>query len=411
MLGGGRSQRADSPELSPSPGPDGLCRAATRDRPSAWCFTGSGTELHSGLIQMTAPDSTVRRRLVRLTVLPGWLVLGTVAVLGAAGLVVAPEQSLPRRYQFLPLVASALLMGLPHGAVDHLTPSRARGRAVSLRDMAAVGLLYAVLGGLYAALWFLLPAAAFVVFILLTWVHWGQGEVHALGAVLAVEHLDTPGSRALTALARGTLPMLVPLVAFPGEYRFVASELVGLFGGSLGPLTAVFDPTGRAVVAVLVAGLLVGAVASGYRRADSRRSWAVDAGEVGLLVGFFSLVPPILAVGLYFTCWHALRHVGRLIALDPVAREALANGHTGRALGRFTRDATPLTLVSLALLGLLAALVPTSTAGVTDLVGLYLVLIAALTLPHVVVVAHLDREQAVWTPGKMGLTGGRPGQR
>ena len=203
---------------------------------------------------MTAPDSTVRRRLVRLTVVPGWLVLGTAAVLGAAGLVVAPEQSLPRRYQFLPLVASALLLGLPHGAVDHLTPSRARGRAVSVRDMAAVGLLYAVLGGLYAALWFLRPAAAFVVFILLTWVHWGQGEVHALGAVLAVEHLDTPGSRALTALARGTLPMLVPLVAFPGEYRFVASELVGLFGGSLGPLTAVFDPTGRAVVAVLVAG-------------------------------------------------------------------------------------------------------------------------------------------------------------
>ena len=354
---------------------------------------------------MSETESTVRRALVRLTVLPGWLVLGVATVLGVVAAVVAPGLSLPRRYQFLPLVASALVLGLPHGAVDHLTPSRARGQAVVARDVVAVGLLYAVLGGLYAAVWFVLPVAAFVVFILLTWLHWGQGEVHALGAVLAVDHLETPTQRGLTALARGTLPMLVPLVAFPGEYRFVAETLVGLFGGSLGPLTAAFTVRGRVAVAALVGLLLVAALAVGYRRADDRRLWAVDAGEVGLLVAFFAVVPPILAVGLYFTCWHALRHVGRLLALDPAARQALADGHTGGALARFTRDAIPLTLASLALLGGLAALVPTGPAGVADLVGLYLVLIAALTLPHVVVVAHLDREQAVWTPGRMRLRG------
>jgi Brp/Blh family beta-carotene 15,15'-monooxygenase len=128
---------------------------------------------------------------------------------------------------------------------------------------------------------------------------------------------------------------------------------------------------------------------------------------VGLLVAFFALVEPILAVGLYFTCWHALRHVGRLLALDPDARAALADGRVGAALTRFTRDATPLTLASLALLGGLALLVPASPAGLADLVGLYLVLIAALTLPHVAVVADLDRTQAVWTSRTMRLTGRR----
>ena len=337
--------------------------------------------------------------------LPGWGLLGVVAAVGAVRAVFAPGLSVPRSYQFVPLLASVAVLGLPHGAVDHLTPARARSRRATVRDMGVVGLLYAVLGGLYALLWFVLPVAGFVVFIGLTWLHWGQGEVHALGAVAGVDHLETPAQRALAALARGTLPMLVPLIAFPGEYRFVAETLVGLFGGSLGPLTAAFTPTGRLVVALLVGTLLAGSLTLGYRRADNLRGWALDTGELGLLVLFFALVEPILAVGLYFTCWHALRHVGRLLALDPDARTALAEGRVGAALARFTRDATPLTVASLALLGGLALFVPTSPAGIADLVGLYLVLIAALTLPHVVVVADLDRTQAVWTPGAMRLTG------
>ena len=338
--------------------------------------------------------------------LPGWVLLGAVTALGIGRAVLAPGLSLPRSYQFLPLVASALVLGLPHGAVDHLTPARARSGRASLRDMGLVALLYAVLGGLYAAVWFVAPTGAFAFFILLTWLHWGQGEVHALGAIAAVDHLETPLQRGLTALARGSLPMLVPLVAFPGEYRFVAETLVGLFGGSLGPLTAVFTQTGRLAVATLIGGLLVATLALGYARADSVRGWAIDAGEVGLLVTFFGVVDPILAVGLYFNCWHALRHVGRLMALDPAATEALAAGRPGDALAQFSRDAVPLTAVSLLLLGGLAALVPTGPAGLADLVGLYLVLIAALTLPHVVVVSYLDRTQDVWTPDPIALTGG-----
>lgn len=353
----------------------------------------------------TLQSPAVRESLVRLTIAPGWVLLGAAAALGAVRALLAPGLSLPRSYQFLPLVASALVLGLPHGAVDHLTPARARNRSAGLGDVVAVGLLYAVVGGLYAALWFLVPAGAFVVFILITWLHWGQGEVHALGAIAAVDHLDAPLQRGLTALARGTLPMLVPLVAFPGEYQFVAETLVGLFGGTLGPLTAAFTTTGRLAVATLVGTLLAVTLAAGYNRADNTRGWALDAGEVGLLVGLFAFVEPILAVGLYFTCWHALRHVGRLLALDPDAREALAAGHTAGALVRFTRDATPLTLASLLLLGGLAVLVPTGPAALADLVGLYLVLIATLTLPHVVVVTDLDRTQDVWTPNPVRLTG------
>lgn len=50
-----------------------------------------------------------------------------------------------------------------------------------------------------------------------------------------------------------------------------------------------------------------------------RRVWREDAFEIVLLAAFFALVPPVLAVGLYFCLWHSVRHVGRLMLLDPTS--------------------------------------------------------------------------------------------
>jgi Brp/Blh family beta-carotene 15,15'-monooxygenase len=346
---------------------------------------------------MTTTDA--RHTLVRLTVVPGWVVLAGASLLFVAGL------SLPLRYQFLPLVVSVALFGLPHGAIDHLAPTRVQGRRATPRTLAAVGVLYAVVGGVYAAAWFVVPVASFAVFILLTWLHWGQGEVHSLAALLGVSHLQTPTQRLLTALSRGTLPMLVPLVAFPDQYRFVAETLVGLFTDpTLGWATVVFTESGRLAVAGLITALFAVTLVLGYLRADERRDWVVDAGEVALLLLFFGTVPPILAVGLYFTCWHSLRHIGRLMAIDPGTRQTLTQNRYGQALARFGSDAAPLTAVSVLFLGVLYWLVPVTPGSLSEWVGLYLVLIAALTFPHVLVVVWLDREQAVWTSRPVLLT-------
>lgn len=341
---------------------------------------------------MTGDDEAVRHNLFRLTILPGWIVLGLTIpffLLGA---------SIPLRYQFLPLVASIVVFGLPHGAVDHLTPSRARGKHVTLRAMAAVGILYAVLMAAYGLVWFIYPVPAFVFFILLTWAHWGQGELHALATIVGVTHIETPLHRALVAISRGALPMLVPLVAFPAQYRFVTETVVGLFmSPNLGLVSAAFTVRGRSIVAVSLGLILLASVVLGYRRRANRREWRRESGELALLVVFFATVPPILAVGLYFSLWHALRHVGRLLALDPGARTALEDGNLMGALVQFFSDATPLTLGALAIMAMSYFFVPTTPVTLMEMVGLYLVVIALLTLPHVGIVTWLDFEQRVWS--------------
>ena len=331
-----------------------------------------------------------RRVASSFSIRPGWAVLGGVGLLSLA---VGP---IPRTYQYAPLVVSVLVLGLPHGAVDHLIGPRQFGERLTVRWLAVVGALYLVLGAAYGLVWFLRPVAAFVGFILLTWFHWGQGELYPLIEFVDASYIRAPGQRALTVLVRGGAPMLVPLVAFPGEYEFVATTLIGLFdAGAADSLAPLFEPRVRLLVGGAYGVLVLATVGLGYVRAGERRPWLIDAGELGLLTAFFLAVPPILAIGVYFTCWHSLRHISRTVFLDGPSVRALERGRVAPVAGRFARDAAPMTAGALALLGGLFLVVPGSLAGTADLVALYLVLIAVLTLPHVVIVTWLDRAQGV----------------
>jgi len=323
---------------------------------------------------------------------PAWVVTAVLVVPFLFGLTV------PTRVQVLPLVASVVVLGLPHGAVDHLAAPRVRGRRATPRAMAAVGLLYLVCGVAFAAVWFAVPEIAFVGFILLTWFHWGQGDLYALHAFVRVPYLDTGVRRWLAVVVRGGLPMLVPLLGFPDWYRRVARALVSLFEpGSVAGLAWLFRVETRLVLGVGYALVVVGYLAVGYAGSDGDRSaWAVDAGETLLLAVYFLAVPPLLAVGVYFCLWHSLRHIARLLLLDERTRAAVSTGRFRSALGRFAVEATPLTLAALTLLGGLWLVVPRQPGDLLGLLALYLVLIAALTLPHVAVVSWMDREQRVW---------------
>jgi Brp/Blh family beta-carotene 15,15'-monooxygenase len=322
---------------------------------------------------------------------PAWVAIALTVIVAVLGDGLSPT------IRYLPLIASAILLGLPHGAVDPFVLPRAFERPVDRRALVGVGLLYLLLGGAYAALWFLGPAVAAVVFIAITWFHWGQGDLHALVALLGADHLRTRAQRALTVVVRGGLPMLVPLLSFPGEYQRVLEAFVARFGVGFG-ITWPFTGRARLALAVGFLGLTGLSLLLGYFRADNRTPWLLDAGETALLWVFFILVPPVLAIGVYFTLWHALRHVCRTIVLDPAGETALAEGDLAGALGQFGREAAPLTALALVLIGAAVVVVPNPPTDVPSAIALYLVVIAVLTLPHVVVVSLLDYAEAIWRP-------------
>ncbi|SIR98252.1 Brp/Blh family beta-carotene 15,15'-dioxygenase [Natronorubrum thiooxidans] len=336
-----------------------------------------------------------RRRVARLSLGVGLLSLA-VAV-SVTALVGSP----PLPYQYVPLALSVVVLGLPHGAVDHLVLPRARGEPVTRRSLALVGLLYLFVGTAYAVLWLLAPVPAFVLFILITLVHWGQGDVYALLEFVRADYLETRPSRLLALVVRGGLPMLVPLVAFPAQYAFVAETIVGLFNpDAAAALEPVFSPAARTAIALGFGALVAFALLRGFLRTEpgGRGPWLVDVTETLGLVVYFTVVPPILAIGLYFCFWHSLRHILRTMLVDAVASTALERGAIGTAWRRFARDSAPLTVGGLIVLVGIWFIVPQTPASVADVLAVYLVTIAVLTLPHVVVVTLLDREQRVWSP-------------
>ncbi|MFB6176313.1 MAG: Brp/Blh family beta-carotene 15,15'-dioxygenase, partial [Halobaculum sp.] len=206
-----------------------------------------------------------------------------------------------------------------------------------------------------------------------------------------------------TVVVRGGLPMLVPLVFYPAEYRRVAAAAVGLFADADRALAPLFTVEARLAAGVGFGVVTLAVLAAGgwrVRQGARRRSWLVDAGETVLLWAYFALVPPILGIGLYFCFWHATRHLARLALVDGEtpdgARAALTRGELSVALWRLARDATPMTLGGLAIVGALFLVVPDPATNPDALLAVYLVGIAVLTLPHVAVVTWMDRRQNVW---------------
>lgn len=316
---------------------------------------------------------------------------------GVAGSVVAAPllAGAPAWVLLLPWTLSAVALGLPHGAADPVVPFRMGGAALRVGPLAAFSVAYLAIGVAYLGVWAALPTAAAVAFLALTWAHWGQGDLYALRALGWDAHLAGWGQRALAVVVRGALPMAVPLLAFPAVY----AEVVGAMAGTFRP-----DQAGDAAAAVLslprpALALALGTLAAVYaawggavawrrHRAGRRgagRTLALDLGEVVALAVFFAVVPPLWSVGVYFCLWHALRHLARLAPLV-----------AGGSAGRLAAIATPATLGALVLVGGLAAATGALNRPLGDL-GVYLVGIAALTVPHVLVVTWMDLRQHVWT--------------
>ena len=320
-------------------------------------------------------------------VVAGWLAVLAPTLVALAG--VEPVGV----WIYVPFVLSVVVFGLPHGAVDHLVLLRLAGAPLSPRPLLSVLTTYLAIGLIYLACWFIAPLASFVFFIALTWFHWGQGDVHSLLTLTGGRHLPTRWQRVLALVVRGGLPMLVPLLAFPAVYLDVAGWVVGAIDADIAMGSGIAP--GIAVGAtVAFAALCVVHVLAGWRAAPAgdRHGWAIDAFETGLLALFFATVHPLLAIGLYFCLWHSLRHIVRLVG----APGGYVPASTGRPWRAFALHAVPTTALALLFLAGLYALVPVTPASLSDAIGLYLILIAVLTLPHVWVVLRMDRAEGVW---------------
>ena len=318
------------------------------------------------MVTVLAPAGPTRspwatRDLSRMTLLIGpvaaLIAVAAAAVSGAA----SPSTDVPTWVLWVGL--ACLAVGVPHGAVDHLTflrPVEHRARAITL---------YVATAAAASAVILLAPGPSFIVVIAMSAWHFGSGDVESL-ADLAHDLPDTRVWSALHKVAAGAVPLVLPLTgsATSATLEVIEPRLDHLAGLASG---------GVRLATVAVALVVV------VRLASTRR--IRPAVELLVLVALGTWVSPLLAFGVYFAAWHSLRHTARL-----------AQGTDGAVLARPLARTFRAGLPALALVVVVVAVALLTAGGISSLgpwLWVTLAIVWGLTVPHMVVVARFDAAQ------------------
>lgn len=282
-------------------------------------------------------------------------------LLGILGLIFPAQASLAAPLFFL---ASAVILGIPHGACDPWVPGWVGQKPSRIPFLFWFFVGYLFLSFLYLLIWKMAPLAATVFFLFLTAWHWGTADASLL---------FSPGLRwLLFGLGRGLGVMLGPFAFHTNE----AWQVVSLMAPNAGP-----PPPGLFFQFLLLVPLLLTFL--------SRPTW-MEWGETFLLVLLLALTPPLVGVGTYFVAFHAWRHLLRLAKIRDHLGQGLGSLPWLRSLGRLLIFAIPLTVATLLLLPLLPRFLGPIPKTPEQWVGTYLVLLAVLTLPHAILVGWMD---------------------
>ena len=265
----------------------------------------------------------------------------------------------------------ALAIGIPHGALDHLvTLPRS-----SVKKMALFITLYvavAVIAVIAILTW---NVVGFILVVIMSAVHFGIGDAAFISEIDRRSEETKRFQKYLYATAAGTLPVVIPLVSDKSTSALekVNPALVDWHQGLNNDLLL--------WVMLITAFALLRLV---QRRRDG------EAIDLVLLYLLAVTAPPLVAFAVYFGCWHAMRHTARLTLTLPSSQEAFTNGSAKRAFIRAVLPGTP------ALVGtfVIAALIVLLRGDSLDdqFLWVSLVVVWALTVPHMAVTARLDRK-------------------
>ena len=265
----------------------------------------------------------------------------------------------------------ALAIGIPHGALDHLvTLPRSSAKKMALFIVLYVAVAVAAVIALLT--W---NVFGFIFVVIMSAVHFGIGDAAFISEIDRRSENPKRFQKYLYASAAGTLPVVIPLVSDKSTSALekVNPALINWHQGLNNDLLL--------WTMLLTAFVLL-------RLVQKRRDG--EAIDLVLLYLLAVTAPPLVAFAVYFGCWHAMRHTARLTLTLPSSQEAFAAGDEKKAFLRAVLPGTP------ALVGtfIVAALIVLLRGDSLDdqFLWVSLVVVWALTVPHMAVTARLDRK-------------------
>ena len=265
----------------------------------------------------------------------------------------------------------ALAVGIPHGALDHLV-TLPKSSPLKMAGFIAIYVVLAVIAVIALLTW---NVAGFVGVVIMSAVHFGIGDAAFISEIDRRSADPKPFPRYLYALAAGSLPVVIPLVSDKSAAALerVNPALLNWHHGLNNDL--------------LLWTMLLTAVAL-LRLVQKRR----DAEAIDLVLLYLLAVtaPPLVAFAVYFGCWHAMRHTARLTVVLPRSQKAFADGNSSKAFLGAIWPGVPALIGTFVVAGLIIAFRGGSVSD--QFLWITLVVVWALTVPHMAVTARLDRK-------------------
>jgi Brp/Blh family beta-carotene 15,15'-monooxygenase len=263
----------------------------------------------------------------------------------------------------------ALAIGIPHGALDHLvTLPKAQPKKMAIFIVVYVAVaVVAVLGILQ------FNTVGFIFVLFMSAIHFGIGDAAFINEIDKRSNAEKKLNRWLYIPAAGFTPVFIPLVN-SASTQALASVNPALINWHQGfDSQILFAVTTFALLAILV--MIIG----------KRNREALD---LTLLLLLAHLAPPLIAFAVYFGCWHAMRHTARLTLSLPRSIENLNQGMLRKAFLNAVIPGLPALIGTFVVAGFMAL----SGRDFSDeFFWMALVVVWALTVPHMVVTAKLDR--------------------
>ena len=267
------------------------------------------------------------------------------------------------------IAVTALAIGIPHGALDHLVTlpkAQPKKMAIFIVVYVAVAVL-AVIGILQ------FNTIGFIIVLFMSAIHFGIGDAAFINEIDKRSDAERKLNRWFYIPAAGFTPVFIPLVN-SASTQALASVNPALINWHQGfDSEILLAVTSFAVLAIVVMGF-----SKRYR----------EALDLTLLLLLAHLAPPLIAFAVYFGCWHAMRHTARLTLSLPRSIEGLNQGMLRKAFSRAVIPGLPALIGTFVVAGAMAL---SGRDFSDDFFWMALVVVWALTVPHMVVTAKLDR--------------------
>jgi Brp/Blh family beta-carotene 15,15'-monooxygenase len=267
------------------------------------------------------------------------------------------------------IAATALALGIPHGALDHLV-TLPKSKPAVMALFITIYVLVAIVA-VIAILEF--NVFGFIVVLLMSATHFGIGDA------AFINEMDRRGGRkkalprTIYAVAAGATPVLIPLVNSESTDALaqVNPALINWHQGF--DQEILYGVSGFALIAVVTLFL-------SHRKRESL--------DIALLLALALIAPPLIAFAVYFGCWHAMRHTARLTLSLETSQRAYGEGNLRKVFFSAVLPGTPALVGTFAIAGVLALI---GNEFNDDFFWMALVIVWALTVPHMAVTAKLDR--------------------